>query len=288
MFDLQAYLRDRRRRVDAALAAELPPEHASPAPLHRAMRYAVFSGGKRLRPVLCLAAADAAGAEPDTARLPAVAIELLHTYTLIHDDLPGMDDDALRRGKATCHVVFGEANAVLAGDALQALAFGVAARARVPRPYPPNALVRELARAAGSRGVVAGQVEDLAFPDAPVDVRRIRRVHLRKTASLFRAAVRMGAIAGGARPAELRALTSYAVRVGLAFQIAADLLDAVPDGPEPPAPADGTSCLLVWSPETAQREARRLTRSAVAALAAVRVNTAPLAALATFLLDRRE
>jgi geranylgeranyl pyrophosphate synthase len=214
---------------------------------------------------------------------PALALELQHTYTLIHDDLPCMDDDRLRRGKPTCHVVFGEANALLAGDALQALAFEIAARAMPGHGADPGILVRELAHAAGSRGVVGGQVEDLALRERAPTPETVAFVHLHKTADLFRAALRMGAMAGGADAGVLGALTEYAVCFGIAFQIADDLLDAPADGAPPESPY-----LALHGVEASRREARALSDRAIAALAAVPpAGRAVLAALARLAVDRR-
>ncbi|MFH1477554.1 MAG: polyprenyl synthetase family protein [Verrucomicrobiota bacterium] len=169
MFDLQRYLDNKIRLINTALDRRMPGETERPTALHKAMRYSVFAGGKRLRPLLCLAAAEAWGPAGDTALTAALAIEILHTYTLIHDDLPSMDNDALRRGRPTLHIVVGEANAILAGDALLTLAFEWLAETSAPPPYPPNQLSMELARAAGSRGVVGGPVgeQGAACPGAP-------------------------------------------------------------------------------------------------------------------------
>ena len=220
-----ATMEQMRDRIDRALGAHLPAEDARPAALHRAMRYSIFSGGKRLRPVLCLAAAEAAGGRAEDALLPAIAVEALHTYTLIHDDLPAMDDDDLRRGRPTVHKAFGEATAILAGDALLTLAFEWLAACRAPAPYAPNRYAAELAQAAGSRGVIAGQVEDMAAEGASPDADRVHCIHRHKTAALFRAAVRMGAISAAADADALDALTDYGCTLGLAFQCADDILN---------------------------------------------------------------
>jgi len=275
MFDLDEYMEKLRTRIDTAIDERMPPADARPAVLHRAMRYAVLGGGKRLRPVLCLAAAEAAGGCREDALDAAVAVELLHAYTLIHDDLPCMDDDALRRGKPTCHVEFGEANAVLAGDALQALSFELAARAPAGPRYPAGQVVIELARAAGSLGIVGGQAEDISFAGRKADTDTVQFIHRRKTAELFRAAARMGAISADAAPSVLEALTLYAVELGLAFQIADDLIDAESGKPDP------VSCLTAYGVPRAREESRRHTANAVAALEALPGEAGmPLAALA--------
>lgn len=220
-FDLAAYLAARRAWAEAALEAFVPAADVRPARLHAAMRHSLFAGGKRLRPILCAAAAEACGAAHDVARCPAAAIECLHTYTLIHDDLPCMDDDVLRRGRPTCHVAFDYATALLAGDALQALAFRLAAQT----PVQAAEIVLDLAQAAGSTGVVGGQQEDLDSEHLPPDPNRLRYIQLHKTADLIGTACRMGALSAGRSPADLAPLTDYANAVGEAFQIADDILD---------------------------------------------------------------
>ena len=298
MFNLEGYLKQRRKIVDKAIDDIMPPARMRPVLLHKAMRYAAFSGGKRLRPILCLAAAEAVGAPHRCALAPAVALELLHTYTLVHDDLPCMDDDALRRGKPTCHVVFGEANAVLAGDALQALAFSVLASTPVHPPYTAAQLIQELATAAGSTGVVGGQVEDLAADSGPMTLQRVEFIHQHKTADLFRAALRLGAMAGNAPRDLLSALTHHGADLGIAFQITDDLLDAAPAGkPEQAkgrgrqgakARKEGMTCLSVYTADEARREADRRIAAAIASLHACNpALVEPLIAIARFVDERR-
>ncbi len=238
--DLSTYLATRGRLIDDALDAALPPADQPPQILHQAMRYSVLGGGKRLRPVLVLAGADASGGDPRGVLPVACAVELIHTYSLIHDDLPAMDDADTRRGQPTCHIAYGEAIAVLAGDALHALAFSLIARA-VPAYGPDRVLAvsREIATAIGTEGMVGGQVLDLlgegrtfpALPPEPVGplTELVREIHLRKTAALIRACVRAGALLSGADAATTEALTAYGERVGLAFQIIDDVLDVVGD-----------------------------------------------------------
>lgn len=279
MFDLSAYLEARRRLIDEVLDRGMPSADTRPALLHEAMRYSVFTGGKRLRPILCLASAEAAGGTVECAMPPAIALELLHTYTLIHDDLPCMDDDDMRRGKATSHRVYGDANAILAGDALQALAFQTVAQTGSSR------LVLELARAAGSCGVVGGQVEDIAMTGATPDAATVDFVHQHKTADLFRAATRMGGIAAEADEQTVQALTEYGNDLGMAFQIADDLLDA----PSQTADTgnDELSYLLLHTPEQARERANALLQSANEALKGLdRGPVAPLSAIARFVLAR--
>jgi geranylgeranyl pyrophosphate synthase len=197
-----------------------------------------------------------------------------------------MDDDELRRGKPTCHVVFGEANALLAGDALQAMAFEILARTRVPSRYSPHELLKELACAAGSRGVVGGQVEDLAIVNKRPTAALMRRIHLHKTADLFKAATRMGAIAANAGKRELQALTDYGTCVGLAFQITDDILDGSPRSGDK-RNRDKSSCLAVYGFQTARQKARALIQKAISSLQGLRGNkNEPLIALAKFINER--
>ena len=227
--DLRAYLAERAQLVDAELERWLPSVAEAPANLHAAMRHLIFPGGKRLRPALAFAGAEAVGAAPERALPVAAAVELVHTYSLVHDDLPCMDDDDERRGRPTVHVLYGEAVAVLAGDALLAGAFELLAEAASRDPARALAALRDLAHAAGSRQLVGGQADDLAFPRDTADVARVESVHRRKTAALFEAAVAGGARLGGADGEALTRLRGFATRVGVAFQIADDALDADSD-----------------------------------------------------------
>ncbi len=289
MFDLKPYLADGARWIESALDHLVPPADARPAPLHTAMRHSLFAGGKRLRPLLCAASAEACGASRDTALFPAAALECLHTYTLIHDDLPCMDDDDLRRGIPTCHKVFGEATALLAGDALQALAFDLAAQT----PVAPLAIVRELARAAGPAGVVAGQVEDMLGEHLPPDESRLRFIQQHKTGDLIVCACRTGVLAASGSAAALDAATRYAAAVGEAFQIADDLLNAT-STPQQLGKAVGTdaarektTALSVYGPQHARARLNALIQESLAALAGFPGDTAPLAALARHVAERR-
>jgi geranylgeranyl diphosphate synthase type II len=216
-FCLDDYLRQTTQRVDTALDKFLPAENTPPTTLHKAMRYSVFAGGKRLRPALCLAACRAVGGRMATAMPLACAVECIHTYSLIHDDLPCMDDDDFRRGKPTNHKVFGEGIAVLAGDALLTLAFWLAAR--------DVRYVKELAFAAGSLRLIAGQVQDLENENRPATLEEVKTTHLNKTAALIIASIRLGALAGRATAAQLKRLTKYGEDIGLAFQVVDDILD---------------------------------------------------------------
>lgn len=292
MFNLRHYLDEKTRLINAALDRRLPGATERPAALHKAMRYSVFSLGKRLRPILCLASAEAIGQVNETALTAAAAIEILHTYTLIHDDLPSMDNDTLRRGVPTLHVVAGEANAILAGDALLTLAFEWLAELRAPPPYPPNQLSLELARGAGSRGVVGGQVEDLAAEGRKANPDTVDYIHRHKTAALLRSSVRMGAIAAGAGDRELAALTAYGDAVGLAFQITDDILNETSTAATLGKAAGSDhrrrkmSYVAVHGLPAARARTKQLTQEALAALDVLPQPQEPLAALARFITER--
>ena len=211
--------------VDAALKELLPPEDTTPPSIHRAMRYSVFAGGKRIRPVLCLETARMFTDDPDGAIQVGCAIEFIHTYSLIHDDLPALDNDDLRRGKPTNHKVFGEAIAILAGDALLTLAFQTLASATVD-PQRRLKIVGVVARAAGTdRGMIGGQVADIEAEHKPVDSAGLEYIHRSKTAALIRASVVAGALAGGAEQPDITRLIGFGENIGWAFQVVDDLLD---------------------------------------------------------------
>ncbi|NLB56132.1 MAG: polyprenyl synthetase family protein, partial [Lentisphaerae bacterium] len=229
MDSLNDYLIEKKQLIDQHLNELMPGNKTPPAIIHKAMRYSVFAGGKRVRPALCLEACKAVGGNKNDALTPAAALEIFHTYTHIHDDLPAMDNDDLRRGKLTSHKMFGEANAILAGDALLTMAFELLAGAKPKKPYAPHDLVLELAKAGGSRGVVGGQVEDMAAEHKPHSAKLMEYIHLHKTADLFKASVRIGAMCGGAKKSDLSKLSKYGVKLGLAFQAADDILDAISD-----------------------------------------------------------
>jgi len=217
------WLAERQQRIEHVLDRELPPQFGDRTPLASAMRYAALGGGKRVRPMLAYAAAELVGGDPAIVDATAAAVELVHAYSLVHDDLPCMDDDTLRRGQPTCHVAYGEAMALLAGDALQALAFEVLARGRVPDAGRACAI---LAEAAGVHGMAGGQAIDLAAVGATLGLPELERMHRMKTGALIRAAVRLGAGCGRSLAAdEAAALDAYAHAAGLAFQVIDDILD---------------------------------------------------------------
>jgi geranylgeranyl diphosphate synthase type II len=227
----QQELSVKAKMINTAMESYLPVTDSHRILIHQAMRYSTFAGGKRLRGALVLAAAEALG-KPQQPLLPAAAaLEMIHTYSLIHDDLPAMDNDDLRRGKPTCHKVFGEAIAILAGDALLTLAFETLCRL-IENGFAAGvvmAIVAEVAAAAGTGGLIGGQVDDLESEGKQIDREQLERLHVGKTASLFRAALRTGAILAGAGVRDLQALTEYGLSFGLAFQITDDILDLTGD-----------------------------------------------------------
>ncbi|WP_298035934.1 polyprenyl synthetase family protein [uncultured Desulfuromonas sp.] len=228
--DLKQYLKERQAMVDRALESYLPAADVMPATLHKAMRYSVFAGGKRVRPVLVLAACEAAGGEPQRALPAACALEMIHTYSLIHDDLPAMDDDDFRRGRPTNHKVFGEAVAVLAGDALLTEAFVLLSRPDAHGDLSAEAsrrIIHIIGRCAGSLGMVGGQTVDMESEGKQVDLPTLEYIHTHKTGALILAAIQAGALAGGADEAAFGALSRYGEAAGLAFQVADDILDVV-------------------------------------------------------------
>jgi geranylgeranyl diphosphate synthase type II len=220
------YLAEQQRLVDRELDRLIPSAAIPPEVIHRAMRYSLFAGGKRIRPILCLAAAGTVSEAAPGASVAACALECIHTYSLIHDDLPALDNDDLRRGQATCHKQFGEAMAILAGDALLTVAFQLLSQADGVAPACRAVLIAELSTASGTvGGMIGGQVDDLLGERQPPTAELLDRIHRAKTGALLRASVRMGAICAGASDEALRALTCYGERIGLAFQIVDDILD---------------------------------------------------------------
>jgi farnesyl diphosphate synthase len=292
--DFAAWSRQTRARVEAALAAVLPAADLAPQDLHAAMRYVCLDGGKRVRPMLALAAGEAVGAEAQAVEAAACAVELIHVYSLTHDDLPCMDDDDLRRGKPTCHVQFGEATALLAGDALQSLAFEALARPGLAVPAETRLeMLRLLALASGSRGMCGGQAVDLAATGRELELAELEFMHIHKTGALIQAAVLLGALAGGALDEEpRRRLETYARKIGLAFQVMDDVLDAEADTATlgKTAGKDAAQGKATYLTIMSAREAREYARELVdAALAAVAPFGAPgrrLAEIAQFILTR--
>jgi geranylgeranyl diphosphate synthase type II len=289
---LQNYLTARTKIVDRALDRHLPAESAKPATIHKAMRYSIFAGGKRLRPVLALAAAEACRGTIPAALPAACAVECVHTYSLIHDDLPCMDDDDLRRGRPTNHKVFGEGIAVLAGDALLTVAFEILAKAKPTGRYPIAAQISDLAVAAGSRWLVGGQVADLEGEGRRLGGDDLKYIHRCKTAALLTASIRLGAMSANATPAKLRALTIFGQSVGLAFQVIDDILD-VTQSTEKLGKSAGKDVAsqkatypAIFGLEKSRAEARRLTRTAHVALKIFGSDGDTLRSLADYLLAR--
>jgi geranylgeranyl diphosphate synthase type II len=221
----ERYVEKTRHRIDAALDARLPSAREEPRPLHAAIRYSVFAGGKRLRPALCLLACESVLGKSAPAVPAAVALEMIHTFSLIHDDLPGMDDDDWRRGRPSNHVVFGEGMAILAGDALLAIAFQTLAASPMGKAKDPRALIGIVTEATGTRGMIGGQAMDLVSEGKRLPLKRVLAMHGRKTGMLIRGSLLLGAEIGGASPELKRRFASYGSRIGLAFQIGDDLLN---------------------------------------------------------------
>ena len=291
--NLKAYLRSRRKEIDRALDYYLPKTNVKPATLHKAMRYSLFAGGKRLRPILCLAAAEACRGKVSNALPLACALECIHTYSLVHDDLPSMDNDVYRRGRPTCHKVFGEGIAVLAGDALLTIAFEIVSRAKLAPRYDMSILLREIAVAAGSQKLIAGQVADLEAEGRKVKRDQLRFIHENKTAAILKSSIRLGAMSANADTKKLRAVTQFGHGLGLAFQVIDDILD-VTQSSEILGKSAGKDIAAkkatypaVIGLEKSRAEARRLTRQAHDALSVFRDGEAePLHCLANYLLER--
>jgi geranylgeranyl diphosphate synthase type II len=292
VFDLAAFLASSTAGVNKALDGFLPAGTARPATIHRAMRYSLFAGGKRIRPALCLAAAAACGGPEADAMPLACAMECVHTYSLVHDDLPGMDDDDYRRGKLTNHKVFGEGIAVLAGDALLTQAFEIAAQCKGWQRYRHQRIILELARAAGSLQLIAGQVADLEGEGKKISASQLRYIHERKTSALLCCSVRLGGMSANCTGAQLEALTDFGYHVGLAFQVIDDILDVTQTSEKlgktagKDTKAQKATYPSIIGLEKSQRIARQLTERAFDALRIFRGRAPALEALAEHLLKR--
>jgi len=292
---LKAYLESRREIVDMALDRVLPGEDAAPSTVHRAMRYSVLAGGKRLRPILVVASAEAVGGSAEQVMDTACALELIHTYSLIHDDLPAMDDDDYRRGRLTSHKVFGDAIAILAGDALLTLAFRLIAvnAARGADPTVVCRVVAEVAEAAGTSGMVGGQVVDIESEGKAITADTLDYIHTRKTAALIRVSMRAGAMLAGARPDALARIGDAGQRLGLAFQIVDDILDVEGTLAElgKSAGSDERKKKVTYPAyhgiEASKRKAGELIVEAKAALEPLGRAAEPLRALADYILERK-
>lgn len=290
--DLKAYLQSRQKRIDRALDRYLPKEKTRPVTIHRAMRYSLFAGGKRLRPILSLAAAEACGGKIETALPLACAMECIHTYSLVHDDLPSMDNDDFRRGRPTCHKVFGDGMAVLAGDALLTVAFEIVARAKSTRRYGMPVLLREIAVAAGSRKLIAGQVADLEAEGKKSNRAQLRYIHENKTAAMLTTSVRLGAMSANADARKLAAITRFGRALGLAFQVIDDILDVTQTTEKlgksagKDVAAQKATYPAVIGLDQSRAEARRLTRQAHGSLSIFGDKADTLRELANYLLER--
>ncbi len=291
--DLKTYLRTCQKQIDCALDRYLPKVNTKPATLHKAMRYSLFAGGKRLRPILCLAAAEACGGNVDDALPLACALECIHTYSLVHDDLPSMDNDDFRRGRPTCHKVFGDGIAVLAGDALLTVAFEIVSKAKPTPRYDISTLLGEIAVAAGSQKLIAGQVADLEAEGKKVKRDQLQFIHENKTAAILRSSVRLGAMSANAAGRKLSAITRFGQRLGLAFQIIDDILDVTQTSEilgksaGKDVAAKKATYPRVIGLQKSRDEARRLTRQAHNALSVFSSSDAePLHTLANYLLER--
>ncbi len=291
-FDLKTYLRDRQQLVEAALDSSLPM--AYPEQIYGAMRYSLLAGGKRLRPILCLATCDLVGGTAEQAMATACALEMIHTMSLIHDDLPAMDNDDYRRGKLTNHKVYGEDMAILAGDALLSYAFEYIAR--YTQGVPAERVLRviaDLGRAVGAEGLVGGQVVDLASEGNPeVGEETLTYIHTHKTGALLEISVTAGAILAGAEEGAIATLSDYAQRIGLAFQIVDDILDITATSEElgksagKDLQAQKVTYPSLWGLEESRRQAQALVEGAKAAVQSFGPGAAPLVALADYIVGR--
>ncbi len=295
--DLKPYLKKMQQMVDESLEKYLPRRDELPGSIHEAMRYSIFAGGKRVRPVLMLAACEAVDGDISKALPAACAMEMIHTYSLIHDDLPAMDNDDFRRGKPTSHKVFGEAIAILAGDALLTEAFKLLSNPEFTRGLSPDVLLRvihEIAVCAGSRGMIGGQVVDMESEGKKdIDFATVQYIHTHKTGALIKASLKCGALIGGADGSRLDAVTRYGEAVGLAFQIADDILDIEgtteqigKDAGSDQTRGKATYPAMIGLAESKQR-ASELVETAVEALAGFGEKADPLRAIATYIVKRK-
>ncbi|MCK4436502.1 polyprenyl synthetase family protein [bacterium] len=285
--DFQSYRDEKKKLMDEALDKYLPPESEPPEIIHRAMRSALFPGGKRLRPMLTLSAAEAVGADTEKILPTACALELIHTYSLIHDDLPALDNDDERRGRPSCHKAFGEDIAVLAGDALLTLAFDLLSRnGQVEGVKKEEALsiIEEITRAIGTRGMIGGQVDDLKLED--ITQPQLESIHRRKTGALMEVCLKAGAVLGGGKPREIEALSRYGQSIGLAFQIVDDILDA-DDAEKDAAGGKGkTSYPAIFGLEKSKQKATELIKEAKAQLSIFGKKGKVLEEIADLIMDR--
>lgn len=290
--DLKDYLKTLVSDVDLALDDFLPMPGETPGAIHEAMRYTIFAGGKRLRPVLCIAAAEACGGTQASALRAACAVELMHTYSLVHDDLPCMDDDDLRRGRPTCHKVYGEGMAVLCGDALLTESFALLAKSEPSARYRVGDMISELASAGGSRKLIGGQVLDLEGEGQQLNKEQLLAIHEAKTAALLVTSLRLGAMTANASAEQLAALSDFGYSLGLAFQVIDDILDVTQTTKSlgktagKDVAANKSTYPSVWGLEESRIEAERLTRVALDALGIFGERGARLREIAQWMLSR--
>jgi geranylgeranyl diphosphate synthase type II len=291
--DTKTYWKQRQQTFEKALDSAIPKANLQPPTLHKAMRYSLFAGGKRLRPILCLAAAESVGGRPPTAMPLACALECVHTYSLIHDDLPCMDDDDLRRGMPTSHKVFGEGIAVLAGDALLTYAFQLAAQAKPSKRYNAAHYVTELSIGSGNQGMIAGQIVDLEGEGKKVTPKQLKYIHENKTAALITSSIRLGAMSANATEKQLATLTQFGKSLGLAFQVIDDILDITQTSEQlgksagKDLKAQKATYPAILGLDKAQAEAARLTKLAKDTIRSMGSKAAPLQAIAEYLLSRQ-
>ncbi len=294
--DIRLYLDRKREEVDRFLDSVVPETTLAPTTLHEAIRYSLFAGGKRIRPILAIAAAEAVRTPPQAILPVASSLELIHTYSLIHDDLPAMDNDDYRRGKLTNHKVYGEAMAILAGDALLTLAFDLCSNSDLVKGLDPVRqvqLIHELAVGAGNLGMVGGQVLDIQAENKDIELATLQTIHKYKTGMLIRAAVRMGAIVSSATPAQLDDLSGYAEDVGLAFQIADDVLNVtgtreeLGKNPNTDVQRGKKTYPTFYGVEGARGLAEQCTKRAISRLERFDAKADPLRALAEYITARR-
>jgi geranylgeranyl diphosphate synthase, type II len=292
---LQAYLQDRRKIVDEALQRYLPSVDNSPGEIYQAINYSVFAGGKRIRPILCLAAVEASGGDLAPAMPVACALELIHTYSLIHDDLPAMDNDDFRRGKPTSHKVFGENIAILAGDALLTEAFVLLSRAeKVRLPAERRlAVIQEIAQAAGVAGMVGGQTLDVLAEKSRPDEAALYEIHRRKTGALIMAAVKSGAVISNTRENKIQALADYGLNIGLAFQIADDILNVEGDrelmgkGTGSDEARGKVTYPSLLGMDSAKEKLQKHIDAAIASISIFDKRALPLRVIARYIMDRK-
>jgi geranylgeranyl diphosphate synthase type II len=290
--DLKDYLKTVVYHVDTALDDYLPFPGEAPGAIHEAMRYTIFAGGKRLRPVLCMAAAEACGGTEASAIKAACAVELMHTYSLVHDDLPCMDDDDLRRGRPTCHKVYGEGMAVLCGDALLTESFALLAKSEPSEGYTVGEMISELAVAGGSRKLIGGQVLDLEGEGQQLSKEQLLAIHEAKTGALLVSALRLGGMTANASAKQLSALSDFGYSLGLAFQVIDDILDVTQTTKSlgktagKDVAANKSTYPSVWGLEESKKEAERLTRDALNALEIFGERGARLREIAEWMLAR--